>query len=327
MTDTARLTAAPADRRIGLIDALRGVALVAMAIYHFCWDLEFFHYLEPGTASQGFLKLFARSIASSFLFLAGLSLVLAHGRAIRWPGFWRRFAMVAGAAAAITVATRVFTPAEFIHFGILHAIAAFSLIGLAFLRLPAAVTLAAAAAALALPFAYRSGFFDHPALWWTGLMPVPPRSNDYVPLFPWIAAFLAGLGFGRIALDSGFIERLRGRVSADTPLAIAGRHSLLVYLVHQPVLIALVWLFSQVVPAPMPDPAGVYLRSCQRDCMAVDGAAAMCTQFCGCTLQGMQQDGLFEPFMKGEINGATDPRLTALADRCTAQGFGAAPAD
>src|SRR5690606_25902897 len=115
-----------------------------MASYHFTWDLEFFGYLEPGTATQGWWRFYARAIASSFLFLAGVSLVLAHYPSIRWQAFWKRFAIVAGAAAAISIATLIAIPGEWIHFGILHGIAAGSLVGIAFLRLPPAITAATA---------------------------------------------------------------------------------------------------------------------------------------------------------------------------------------
>src|SRR5690349_4055324 len=91
----------PASTRIAVLDLARGIALVAMASYHFTWDLEFFGYVDPGLTAVGGWKLYARCIASTFLFLVGVSLFLAHGNGIRWPAFWRRFAMVAGAALAI----------------------------------------------------------------------------------------------------------------------------------------------------------------------------------------------------------------------------------
>ena len=77
---TATKQAGP--RRIEWLDVARGAALIAMAVYHFTWDLEFFGYVLPGTTGFGAWKLFARCIASSFLFLVGISLVLAgrgHG--------------------------------------------------------------------------------------------------------------------------------------------------------------------------------------------------------------------------------------------------------
>lgn len=155
--------------RIPLIDQARGVALIAMAIYHFTWDLGFFGYIELETAATGGWRIFARVIAGSFLFLVGFSLVLGHQQGFRPRPFFIRLGKIAAAAAAITVATWFAFPQTFIFFGILHAIAAASLIGL--LRAPAGRrhALLAAAAAVAAPLYLRAPFFDHPALWWVGL--------------------------------------------------------------------------------------------------------------------------------------------------------------
>ncbi|TIP36257.1 MAG: DUF1624 domain-containing protein, partial [Mesorhizobium sp.] len=219
---------APKHGRIVAIDVLRGIALIAMASYHFTWDLENFGYTSPGLTAFGWWKLYARCIASTFLFLVGVSLFLAHGRHIRWPGFWKRFAMVAIAAIAISVVTYIATPDGFIFFGILHEIALASLLGLAFLRLPTLLTAIVAAAVIAAPYYLRSEVFDHPALWWVGLSPTNPRSNDYVPLFPWFGAVLAGIAVVKLASASGLLARLAtwmpGRWS--TPLTFIGRHSL-----------------------------------------------------------------------------------------------------
>src|SRR5690606_2738746 len=106
--------------RLEAIDVARGLALVAMAIYHFAWDLEFFGYVPHAMTAQGGWKLLARCIASSFLFLVGVSLFLGHARGIRWRPFLRRLAMVAGAAAAISLVTWLAVPGGLIFFGILH---------------------------------------------------------------------------------------------------------------------------------------------------------------------------------------------------------------
>ena len=140
-----------AGRRIELLDLARGVALLAMASYHFSWNLEQFGYLDPATTTQGLFKIYARSIAGSFLFLAGVSLMLAHGEALRPRAFLKRLAMVGGAAALITLVTVFATPDRFIFFGILHSIAAASVIGLLFLRLPGWLTVLAGVACLVLP--------------------------------------------------------------------------------------------------------------------------------------------------------------------------------
>lgn len=307
------------------IDAARGVALIAMAIYHFCWDLEFFGYVASGTAGTGLWKLFARSIASSFLFLVGVGLVLGHSPSIRWRPFFARFLRIAGAALIITVATYFIFPDAFIFFGILHGIAAMSLIGLAFLRLPAPVTLLAAIGAFLAPFFLRASLFDSPAFWWLGLSTVPIRSNDYVPIFPWLAALLAGIAAGRLALSSGLLDRMAAREAraASGPgarlrrrLAWLGRHSLAFYLLHQPVLIGLVYLASLIHPAPRPDPAVTYRASCMQGCTA-DQPEAFCSVFCGCTLTRLQDEKLLEPLDAGQIDVTRDPRIQALAEQCT----------
>ena len=324
MTVNENPSAALRTPRITLIDTLRGIALIAMATYHFTWDLEFFGYLDPGTATQGFFRIYARSIASSFLFLAGVSLVLAHFPAIRWQSFWKRFAMVAGAAAAISIATFIAFPGEWIYFGILHNIALSSLIGLAFLRLPPLVTGAIVLLVIAamvvdyslMPGMLDSAVFDTRWLSWLGFAEVPPRSNDYVPLFPWIAALLAGVTIARIAVSRNWLPGLASLQTRSNLLSKAGRHSLIIYLVHQPVLIALVYLFSLVHPAPPPDPRHNYVLTCEAGCMRQGNEAKLCQSFCGCTADKLIAQSLMAPMQSGAIT-LQDNRIQAIVEECS----------
>ncbi|WP_246091834.1 DUF1624 domain-containing protein [Aliirhizobium smilacinae] len=310
--------------RILLIDTFRGIALIAMATYHFTWDLEFFGYVDPGTATQGFFRLYARAIASSFLFLAGVSLVLAHGRGIRWHSFGKRLAIVAGAAIAISVATLFAFPQEWIYFGILHNIALSSLIGLAFLRAPLGIAFAIPILIVAgmiidatvMPGILQSPLFDTRWLAWIGFSEFPPRSNDYVPLFPWLAALLTGIAITRLAIIRGWTGRLAELQRNDTILAKAGRNSLIVYLVHQPILLALVYLFSLISPAPAPDPRLVYMNSCQPSCLRETGDAALCQRFCGCTADKLIGEQLMTPLQSGTIS-AQDNRIQIMAQECS----------
>ncbi|MBN9074270.1 MAG: DUF1624 domain-containing protein [Rhizobiales bacterium] len=306
--------------RIDALDIARGAALLAMASYHFTWDLEFFGYVEAGTTSHGAWKFYARCIASSFLIMVGVGLFLAHGRGIRWPAFWKRFAMIAGAAAAISAATWFATPDAFIFFGILHEIALGSLLGLAFLRLPALPVLAAAAAVVAAPWFLRAAAFDNPLLWWLGLAPADPRSNDYVPLFPWFGAILAGIALARLARRYGLAEWLAGLKAGAwaRPFRWAGRHSLVFYLVHQPVLIACVWLFAQVWPAPPADRAGAFIDACEAQC-ANQREAGFCRPYCGCMLGKLETEELLGRLSSGAARNALHDKLDALALECEAQ--------
>ena len=306
--------------RIELIDIARAAALAAMAIYHFAWDLEFFGYTTPGTTAAGGWRLFARCIASSFLFLVGVSLVLAHGRAIRWPGFLRRLAMVAAAAAGISLATWLAVPDAFIFFGILHQIALASLMGLAFLRLPPVLTLLVAAAVVAAPHSLRSEAFNHPALWWMGLSTANPRSNDFVPVFPWFGAVLVGIAGGKLASSSGVLARLAGIQpgSWSKPLAFAGRHSLAVYLIHQPVLIACLWLFSQLSPAEAETREVRFLRSCEASCHD-SRDIEFCTRYCVCMLDTLEHENAIEGVFAGDTSPELRAKVKNSAEVCTAR--------
>ena len=307
-------------RRIVAIDVVRGIALIAMASYHFTWDLENFHYTDSGLTAFGWWKIYARCIASTFLFLVGVSLFLAHGRQIRWNGFWKRFAMVAVAAIAISAVTWFITPGSFIFFGILHEIALASLLGLLFLRLPALLTLLVAAMVIAAPFYLRSAIFDHAALWWVGLSAINPRSNDYVPLFPWFGAVLIGIAATKLASTSGVLARLAtltpGRWA--NPLIFIGRHSLAFYLIHQPLLFGCVWLFSQIMPAPVETREVVFLKECQVSCQQ-QRDTEFCTSYCVCMLDTLQSEATFDRLYNGDQTPEFKAHLGELAGTCTAK--------
>lgn len=229
--------------RLALIDVARTVALVGMAVFHLAFDLELFGYLAPGTTVSGGWAVFARLVAGSFLFLSGVSLVLAHRGAIRWPGVWRRLGKLAAAAALVTGATYIAFPQAFVFFGILHSIALCSLIGLALIRLPGVVLLGLAVAVVVVDRTVMLEAFNTRWLAWTGLNSVNPWAVDFVPVFPWLGAVLAGMGVGRLAGSAGLWDRARAVQAGPwlRRLAWPGRHSLVIYLAHQPVLIGLVW--------------------------------------------------------------------------------------
>jgi uncharacterized membrane protein len=303
--------------RLEPLDLARGLALIAMAIYHFAWDLEFFGYASPGMTAVGGWKLFARAIASTFLFIVGISLFLAHARHFRLRPFLRRLAMVAGAAAAISLVTWFAVPGGFIFFGILHQIALASVLGLAFLRWPWPVTLAAAALVIAAPWYLRSGFFDAPPWWWVGLSSVNPHSNDYVPLFPWFGAVLAGIAMTRMASRAGLIERARielGRWSM--PFQFIGRNSLVFYLLHQPVLIAVVWLATLVVPPPGISEEVRFDAACNASCRQ-SRDELFCAEYCVCVLDRLVAENGLDAAFSNDQDAERTAMLNEIAGMCT----------
>jgi uncharacterized membrane protein len=304
-------------QRIEAIDLARGVALIAMATYHFSWDLEFFGYLEPGTTSHGALKLYARCIASSFLVLVGISLVLAHDKGVRWRPFLIRFAQIVIAALAITAATWWFVPSGMIFFGILHEIAFASLAGLVFVSLPALPTLGIAALVIAAPLFARSPMFDHPGFWWLGLSSIDPRSNDYVPVFPWFGAVLIGIAMTRFATDSGLTVRLAAvRLPHTAWLRFAARHSLVFYLIHQPILVGLVWTFAQFAPPVGETPQVEFRNACEAECKAMRDEE-FCARYCACVLDAVERLGITDQVFAVDQTPAFRDQVKGLAGQCT----------
>ncbi|SEM74823.1 heparan-alpha-glucosaminide N-acetyltransferase [Palleronia pelagia] len=226
----AKAGACPAAR-VAWIDRARGIALVAMIVFHFSYDLDMLGVTQWDVGGAPGWRLFAMSIAGSFIALAGVSLQLAHGRGVRWRGFLRRLGQLVLAAAAVTLATHYAMGAA-VWFGILHAIAVFSVLALPFLFAPGWLVALAALLTLAAPHVLTSDLFSHPALYPLGLSPTRWFALDYEPVFPWFAATLAGLLVARIA------PLPRGPVASDL-LARMGRHSLVIYLLHQPILLAI----------------------------------------------------------------------------------------
>ncbi|WP_281825882.1 heparan-alpha-glucosaminide N-acetyltransferase [Jannaschia rubra] len=236
--------------RLIAIDWLRGLAFLAMAVFHFGRDFEVLGLVPPGTTFGGGWNFSARAIASSFIFLAGLSLWLANGRRMRWPSYAKRLVLLIAAAAGVSVATYVAVPGAWVRFGILHSIALSSLIGLLFLRAPWGMTALAAALVLFAAPSLRSEALNSHWLLWLGLGTSIPTMMDWEPLVPWLAPFLAGLAFGQ----AGGARLLAWGPDKPGPLAQAaawpGRHALSLYLIHQPVLIAIIfagaWVWQRV---------------------------------------------------------------------------------
>ncbi len=246
-TETQAGPAVPS--RYIFIDVWRGLAIIGVVIYHFGWDLTFFGFIPSSFMFSGPVTLFARALAGSFMFLAGVSLVLAHCRRTRWRKFLKRLAKLVAAAAAISGITYFLFPEEFIYFGILHAIALASLLGLAFLRLPTSLVFLASLVVLAAPFLLETSAFDPRAIAWIGFAADPPIANDFVPVFPWFGVTLAGIAFAQFFVAKqgmrNAMPQTTGRFSIKS-LTWAGQRTLPIYLLHQPLLFVGFVMFTRL---------------------------------------------------------------------------------
>ena len=224
---------------------MRGIAVVAMVLYHFSYDLAYFGFFGVGFFRSGLGLETGRAIGTSFIFLAGLSLTLSYQRAlVRQPSGRKLFRKYLGRGVRIfsyglliTFLTWIFVPREMIVFGVLHLIGASIVLAYPFLglRLPSA---ALGAGCIFIGSYLRNFDADHPWLAWLGIRP-DFFMLDYWPIFPWFGVVLLGISVGNVLYGNGEKRTVRAPpLPAIRPLAFLGRHSLPVYLVHQPILLA-----------------------------------------------------------------------------------------
>jgi uncharacterized membrane protein len=238
---------ANSNSRFPAIDALRGAALVAMFVYHFSFDLNYFGLIQQNFYEDPFWIGGRALILSSFLLLVGVGLVLANRNEIRWPAVWRRLGQIVGCAVLVSIGSYLMFPQSWIYFGVLHHIAVASLLGLASLRLEW-TNAVLGLALVGLGASLKISFFDAPSLQWIGLMTHKPITEDYVPMLPWFGVVLLGIFVGKRFLSGGYVRMKAWRPAggASRLLAFAGRHTLFLYMVHQPVFIGVLYCVSSV---------------------------------------------------------------------------------
>jgi len=151
--------------------------------------------------------------------------------------------MLVASAAIVSLSTWWLFSDRFVFFGVLHFIALASVLGLLFVR-AGWLNLFLGMGLIILALRYQSPWFDTPGWRWIGLMTHKPLTEDYVPLLPWFGVILLGIFAGPYIIRL-VQQRLTwlGENRVLLWLAVAGRHSLVIYLLHQPVLVGGLYLY------------------------------------------------------------------------------------
>ena len=228
------------------IDVARGIAIVMMVLYHTLFDLSFFRVVSL-EVSEGFWRYFAFATATLFLLVVGISLTISHSRVT--AGFSsarialkyvKRGTGIFFLGLFVTLGTWLYLREGFIVFGILHLIGVSIVLSPLFFRFKKWNT------PLGLLWVLAGGILaqmEGPAwLLPLGVHPVSFWSVDYEPLFPWFGCVLIGMGLGEYLYPKGLRGFTPPRVPGiiEQPLAFLGKNSLIIYLVHQPVIIFLI---------------------------------------------------------------------------------------
>ncbi len=237
----------PTQRFAG-IDALRGFAVAQMIVYHFIYDLNFYGWVRLRMTLDMPWVGWRTAIVTQFLLLVGVSLVLRHAFKPAWSDFWRRWAQIAGAALLVSAGSGwVFGP-RFIFFGILHYVAA-GLILARLLQPLGRANLLVGAAVIVAGLTFKDAFFDPRFTTWIGFGTHKPATEDFVPIFPWLGVTLIGVALGTLWQRAGFaVHPALARPNARPPrlLVFLGTWPLTIYLVHQPILMGLLWLVRKL---------------------------------------------------------------------------------
>lgn len=225
-------------RRSIVTDFSRGIAIILMVLFHLCFDLQHFSLVSIDIYHGDAWRFFRYTIISIFLLCVGVSLHLAYHHHFIAAKIFRRLTLLGTASAAITLVSLLLFPKSWIYFGILHFILLASLIGLLFVRLPRLALLLG----ISIIVLWNLGYLSISPLYAMTREPLhlPVRSEDLVPFIPWFGAVLIGIYTGSTRL----VQLPLPYKPVVLYTAFAGRHALLLYLVHQVLLFPLIYLVS-----------------------------------------------------------------------------------
>ncbi len=236
--------------RMHTLDELRGFAIFCMIFYHTFYTIGFFFGMSWGIWLINFFSPAEPFFAGLFILIAGLSCNLSHSNL-------ERGVKLAIISVIVTIITYfVLGEKNMIRFGILHMLSAsmilYGLINKYLKLIPPWIGILFNAVIFALTFSVPIHIFGVPPLFSVSIpdsfysthflfmLGFPHNtfeSSDYFPIIPWTFLFIAGTYIGRIGILHKFPKFMfKKRIPF---FALLGRHSLLIYLAHQPVIFAL----------------------------------------------------------------------------------------
>lgn len=223
------------------IDLLRGLAIVLMVIFHFGYDLTVFEWANFSTSKDIEWKIFRAVIVSSFLLAVGMSSYLAYQKTLNKKKLAKAVGKLFAVSMFITLGSLFMHPSKWVYFGIIHFIAVALPISVLFTRIPY-IALMIGIGCIA---GYWMGFLNLNPIWqWSILhLGIPKRTVDLVSFFPWIGVVLIGV----FVMHKNLFHINIKPSSVGNKLVLLGQHSLIIYLLHQPILYGLFGLTDVIL--------------------------------------------------------------------------------
>jgi uncharacterized membrane protein len=215
------------------IDLIRGVAIVLMVIFHFGYDLTVFAWTDFNTSKDIEWKIFRTVIISSFLLAVGMSSYLAYYQSINKKKLAKTVGKLFAVSMFITLGSLFMHPSNWVYFGIIHFITIALPVSVLFVRVPYVALVVGIGSIIG----YWIGTLNLYPIWqWSVLhLGIPRRTVDLISFFPWIGMVLIGVFMMHKKL---FHIKIKAN-SVSNKLGVLGQHSLLIYLIHQPILYGL----------------------------------------------------------------------------------------
>lgn len=213
--------------RYPLVDQLRLIAILMMIFYHLFYDMNLFGFVRIDFFNDIFWFSVPRIIVFLFLFCVGISLHIVHSKKIKIVAFIKKISIISILAALITVTTYFMFPKSWIYFGTLHCILVSSILGLPFVKFPKTGFILGLLIITLNFTSYKIEWFELPHL-----------SMDYIPLTPWVSIVLLGIFFAHKNMHQVNTQIPK----VQSTIKYISKHSLLIYIFHQPILYSLVYL-------------------------------------------------------------------------------------
>lgn len=239
------------QRRFPELDLLRGLAVLSMVAYHICFDLAYFYGFDIPIGNM-FFDAWAKVTATAFLFVMGICFMISWSRTNPNPNpnpkFLLRGLTIFSGGMIISLVTWFIAPDAFVKFGILHLIGISAIIQPLFVRF-GALNMVIGSFWIIVGLKISSLTTNSPFLFPFGVVTSTFSSLDYYPLFPWFGIILIGMAAGSIFYIPRRHQILEQLDAFSFPRWIlwTGRRALLLYFLHQPILLLiLILLLGQV---------------------------------------------------------------------------------
>ncbi len=230
-------------KRIWELDAFRGICIIGVVIIHVLFDMREFFGLK--FALPVWLEMVQRYGGILFIILSGICVTLGHHNIARGL-------IVAASALVITgVTVLVFDKSYWILFGVLHLLAFCMLTYSIYRRIPWPVILGLGLAFIALGYYFESLTVSNEYLFPLGLITKKFSAGDFFPIFPHLGFFMVGTVLGKTVYKNKetLFKKVNERFFLIRFLSFAGRHSLLIYLIHQPIAFGLFYAVRLLISA------------------------------------------------------------------------------